>query len=155
MGLSNLKDKKKISSSGCLSTLCAVRRIPVALTQEEGVRQALLSHLFQHGGYPASCTWVEVPIHFFVGKEKAPKRRLDIVCFQKRDDSLEPLLLVECKACVPSKKAVVQLLGYNYFVKAPFVALSWPSSIVIYKNGTLFYEGEMQKMPLYTQLQKK
>jgi len=132
--------------------LCAVRRVYVARTPEECVRQALLSHLFRFGGYPEHLTRVEMPIDFFFASGTAPKRRLDIVCFQKKEDSLLPLLLIECKAFTPHASTTSQLFGYNFFVKAPFSAIAWQDSIVIYHKNAPLYQGLISQMPSYNDL---
>ena len=40
-----------------------------------------------------------------------------------------PLVLIECKATQVNQKAIRQVLGYNYFLKACFVALASPQSL--------------------------
>jgi len=53
-----------------------------------------------------------------------PSRRFDIVAYGASHDTLRPLILIECKKQTISEKAARQLLGYNYYLAAPFVALA-------------------------------
>lgn len=71
---------------------------------------------------------------------------------QKKEDSILPLLLVECKAVRPSISAIAQLLGYNFFVKAPFTAVAWQNSIILHHDEDLLYEGAIEGMPVYQEL---
>lgn len=93
---------------------CALRRTYVQDTPEERVRQSTLSSLFSLGFLP-SLTAVERKI------DGMPKRRIDILCYESQ--TLKPLLLIECKAKAFSDKELRQLLGYNFYVQAKFVAL--------------------------------
>lgn len=90
---------------------------------EERVRQRLYRHLVEELGYPPSLIALEVELkdlpHLF--GVPVPKRRLDLLCLEKV--SMRPLLLVECKAVKLTQKALDQLLGYNYFVEARYLAL--------------------------------
>lgn len=132
--------------------LCAVRHTRVARTPEECVRQRLLGHLFRVGGYPEHLTRVEMPMDFFAVSGTCPKRRLDILCFQKQEDALLPLLLIECKAKTPSPSTTAQVLGYNFFVKAPYAAVAWQDWIVMYCRNSLFYDGLISHMPSHKKL---
>lgn len=52
-------------------------------------------------------------------------RRLDLLCYAKGIDPfypLYPLLLVECKAVPLTDQGIDQLIGYNHYVGAPFIA---------------------------------
>jgi len=108
-------------------TVCAIRKIQVKATPEEHVRQKFLQQMIGEWGYPPSLIMVEkalseLPLQNDTSK-KIPQRRMDIVAYTKTGESLRPLLLIECKEKDNSKKALRQLLGYNYFIQAPFVAL--------------------------------
>ena len=132
-----------------------MRHTPVARTPEECVRQNLLRSFFTIGGYPEHLTRVEMPLDFFAPPNACPQRRLDIVCFYKKSDALLPLLIVECKASVPQARANLQLFGYNFHAKAPFTALAWQDSIILYHGKTLCYEGGFQDFPTYQGLLQK
>lgn len=107
---------------------CLIRKTPVVLTPEEIVRQALL-HLMTHSlGYPAGLISVEVSLDNLPGlsEVKKPNRRADIIVFSQE---IKPLLLIECKAIALSQSAIQQVIGYNHFVKAPYIALANPKEI--------------------------
>ena len=135
--------------------VCAVRQVPVARTPEECVRQDLLGHLFRAGGYPQYLTRVELPLSFFSDLPCNIKRRLDVVCFYTKDDTILPLLLIECKAKRPQAGVIKQLLGYNFYVKAPFVAIVWGRHIVLYDEAGLYFEGPFEQMPEYKELKSR
>ena len=59
--------------------------------------------------------------------QKLPLRRMDILVFGKNIHplySLYPLLIIECKKDKLTDAALQQVIGYNYYVKAPFVAVA-------------------------------
>lgn len=108
---------------------CLIRKEQVAATPEEAVRQQLLHTMVQRLEYPESSIAVEKSLHQLphVKYDKAPLRRLDLLCFAKGihpDFSLYPLLLVECKAVKLTPKVLAQVCGYNFYVKAYFVAVA-------------------------------
>ena len=101
-----------------------VRGCFVAATPEEIVRQSLLKMMISSLGYPKEFLAVEKQLSELPHLRDAiglPKRRADIVCFAR---NLYPLLLIECKEGAVGKVAIDQVLGYNEFVKAPFVAIA-------------------------------
>ena len=73
-------------------------------------------------GYPKELIAVEKELKTLphLASESVPDRRIDLICFTNR---ITPLLLMECKAEPLSPKAVEQALGYNLYVKAPYVAV--------------------------------
>lgn len=108
---------------------CIIRKEPVAATPEEVVRQQLIAAMVHQLEYPESCIAVEKSLHQLphVKFEKAPLRRIDLLCFAKDihpEHSLYPLLLVECKAVALTSKVLSQVCGYNAYVKAYFVAVA-------------------------------
>ena len=134
--------------------MCHVRKIPVADSPEERVRQALISHMIGPAGFPSSLLAVEVPLKILVGPSDrpTPRRRIDIVCYYPIQGGLRPLLLVECKAAKPSAAALRQVNGYNHFLHAPAIALAWPGNIVIWCKGKTVYQGSVDQMPSYKEL---
>lgn len=128
-----------------------IRELWVAATPEEKVRQALLLDMVQRLSYPKALLSVEVALAT-VGKGSPPARRLDIVSFGRRGASLAPLLIVECKESASlEEKAWQQVLGYNHFVGAPFLAVAHPEGVRIgYSSpqGLCFLSG----LPSYSQL---
>jgi hypothetical protein len=101
-----------------------IRNCYVRATPEEMVRQHWVQKMIRQLGYPRELIVVEKAIGelpHLVGSE-APDRRLDILCYGKGAQSLFPLLLIECKDEPLTEGAVNQVIGYNYHVKAHFIA---------------------------------
>ena len=106
---------------------CFIRNAWVFASPEEYIRQATLKHLLDLG-FSSSSLAVEKELKSMVdtsSKSKdLPDRRLDIVCYSKNSqEGLYPLLLIECKAVPISSKELRQVIGYNHYLKAPFIAL--------------------------------
>ena len=125
---------------------CVWRHRWVRLTPEEWVRQQLLHRMVEQLGYPASLIAVEVAIT--VGEVR---KRCDAVVY---DASLQPFLLIECKAeTVPlTQKTLDQAITYNRKLNVPFLLLhNGPQSIFVTLNpdGTNHYA---QRCPGYTDL---
>lgn len=107
---------------------CPIRRERVPNLPEEGVRQRFISYLILELGFAASAIAVEKKLGQLPHLEgvKVPNRRADIIVFAQNihpEHPYFPLLLVECKAVPITNKTVQQVVGYNHFVKAPFIAL--------------------------------
>lgn len=111
------------------SLFCPLRKAWVAALPEEKVRQALIQKMTQHLGYPLGSMALEkslCQLPHLEGKASLPKRRADLLVFSKNlhpRHALYPLLLVECKAVPITPKALRQIVGYNHFVSAYFIAL--------------------------------
>jgi len=104
-----------------------LRKIWVAATPEEIVRQKLLLKMTDELGYPKELLAVEKELAELphIAPKNLPQRRIDILCYGKNihpGHALYPLLLIECKKEKLSSAAKEQLLGYNAFVQAYFVA---------------------------------
>lgn len=106
-----------------------VRRKFVAATAEEMVRQQLLRRMMGELGYPKGLIAVEREIatlpHVGVGID--PERRVDVLCFACHIHPVHevfPLLLVECKAEEVGFEAEMQAIGYNHWVRAPYICLA-------------------------------
>ena len=123
---------------------------------EEKIRQELIETMIKNLGYPKGFIGVEKKIgklpHLKDGKFS--NRRLDIICFAKNIHPkyiLYPLLIVECKKGALEKGAIEQVLGYNDFIKAFFVAIANEREV-----KTFWYEGEkivsVNFLPGYRQL---
>ncbi len=84
--------------------------------------------MIQQLGYPKELMAVEKEIRELPHIEGTaiPDRRVDLLCFVKGmgEYALSPLLLVEFKEELLDLKAIDQVVGYNYFVKAPFIAVA-------------------------------
>lgn len=95
---------------------CLIRKIEVPATPEERVRQALLALMIKKMGYPPENFQVERCLSQYGGNQ----HRLDILFYSKGD----PFLLIECKKDKVTEKAKQQVAGYNYWVKAPLIAVA-------------------------------
>ncbi len=136
---------------------CDWRRKWVRLTPEEWVRQQLLHRLVEQLGYPASLIAVEVPLEKISnlkspisnfqspilplrgsgGSPILPHLRCDAVVY---DTSMQPLMLIECKAeTVPlTQKTLDQALTYNRRLSVPYLLLhNGPQSLAVqvYPDG--------------------
>jgi hypothetical protein len=103
---------------------------------EEVVRQALLVKLEKEYGFPSSCLVVEKKLSLFphIKKEKVPDRRCDIVAFANdihEEHAVYPLLLIECKHTHLTQDVVEQVVGYNYYMGAYFIALANLNSFLL------------------------
>ena len=107
-----------------------IRKMHVAATPEEKVRQRMLHHMLQMG-FPAALIAVEKNLADIIplSSKKPPSRRIDIVCFSKKDHS--PLLMIECKAKKITRQALLQVMGYNRLVQAPFIGLCSQDHLMI------------------------
>jgi Type I restriction enzyme R protein N terminus (HSDR_N) len=114
--------------------------MPANQMPEEQLRKRLLKQMVENLGYPKSLISVEKELKHFAGNQKnIPKRRIDILCF---DRLMHPLLLVECKAKPIDIRAVIQAIGYNAVIKARLVALAQPDAIFLRwkKDGQTHYQ---------------
>ena len=109
---------------------CALRKEWVKAQPEEIVRQRVLKYLIDELRFPLSSIVVEKGLrqmpHLSLTGQKIPRRRADILCFSKEihpDYELHPLLLIECKAIKLTSRMINQVIGYNYYLKARFLAL--------------------------------
>lgn len=101
------------------------------------MRQAFLADLIQKGHIPG-LIGVEVSLsslpHLQHSKLKLPSRRADIILFSTEGF---PLVLVECKSVAITKAHIQQVIGYNYYVKAPHLVLVNPEAVLTGTfNGT-------------------
>ncbi len=104
-----------------------IRQSWVKATPEEQVRQLWIQRMVHQLEYPRELFVVEKGIKDlpFATSKEAPNRRLDILVCGKGSppsDPFFPLLLLECKQGTLSEDALNQVIGYNHFIKAPFVA---------------------------------
>lgn len=128
-----------------------IRKMWVAATAEEYVRQRLLDALVHQLGFPQSLIVVEKQLSelpHLLEKQGLPLRRTDILCYVKLNGELNPLLLIECKEMDPGKEAKEQVLGYNYYVEASCVAIAGP------KRVELIYPHVLSYLPSFLDLQK-
>lgn len=111
---------------------CPIRKTWVAALPEEHVRQRILHRMVNEQGYPSSLIAVEKAVrqlpHLVVTDRRLiPDRRADIICFAKglsASSDLYPLLTIECKAISLSPRVINQVLGYNHYIRACFIAIA-------------------------------
>lgn len=111
-----------------------IRGIWVKATPEEVVRQSVLRKMTGELGYPRELLAVEKELKELSqeGALPCPQRRIDILCFTKTlEGDLRPLIVIECKDERLSQKAIDQVIGYNYFIKAPYLSVVTPYEKVI------------------------
>ncbi|HXF28511.1 MAG TPA: type I restriction enzyme HsdR N-terminal domain-containing protein [Chlamydiales bacterium] len=125
-----------------MKLLCLIRKVEVVATPEERVRQALLHTMIQKWGYPASLISVEKSLTELSSHPFLPRRRVDIVAYYNEGETLEPLLLIECKAERFQEPAWRQLLGYNHTIQAPFFAIGAKESLYCFSSDGTPVEGE-------------
>ncbi|MBA3721367.1 MAG: type I restriction enzyme HsdR N-terminal domain-containing protein [Parachlamydiaceae bacterium] len=109
---------------------CAIRKEWVAALPEELVRQYWIQQMIQELGYPAGGFALEKSLsqipHLSSNGIKLPSRRADIIFFAKGihpSYDLYPLILIECKAVKLTPKVVHQVVGYNFYLRAPFIGI--------------------------------
>ena len=79
-----------------------------------------------------------------VQNQKLPLRRVDILVFGNNIHplySLYPLLMIECKKDKLTEAALQQVIGYNYYVQAYFVAVAGKEEIKV-----VFQDKKSQKI---------
>lgn len=135
-----------------------IRGAWVVATPEEKVRQALLQKMLYTLAYPKGLISVEVSLSRLSRvsqmDKKIPPRRLDIVCFAKAGDRLRPLLVIECKESETlADKAWQQVLGYNHFIGAKFLAVAHPKGELFGYPASLGFSS-LPYLPAYSDLVK-
>jgi len=109
-------------------------------------------------GYPREMLCVEKQLSSIphLLKKNTPNRRFDIICFAKgihEEHEIYPLLMIECKAHLITKKAIEQVIGYNDYVSAFFIAIANQERVIIGwkgkdNKGYQFSEG----LPCYDEI---
>lgn len=138
-------ESSKLNSDLPQKLYCRLRKQWVAALPEEKVRQALIAQLIDNLGYPASSIALEKGLRqmpHISSRQKLPSRRADIVCFAPGihpDHSLYPLLLIECKAVPLTPTVVNQVVSYNHFVKAYYIAIANEQEVRLgWYDGTVY-----------------
>lgn len=133
-----------------------IRKIWVKATPEEIVRQSVLRKMIGELGYPRELIAVEKEIEELSQERSSPcpQRRIDILCFTKTSEGgLQPLIVIECKDEHLNQKAVDQVIGYNYFIKAPYLSVVTPYEEVIGHWDKLLQQYRFQRgFPGYLEL---
>lgn len=142
------------------SLICPIRKAAVTPLPEERIRVQLLCDLIDKLGYPPSGLAVEKELaqipHLRSMASKLPQRRADVICFAKGihpTEELYPLLLIECKAIKLTSKMINQVVGYNHYLKACYIALINQEEIRTgwFDKTTQTYQF-VPYLPTYTQL---
>ena len=112
----------------------SIRKKWVHCTPEEIVRQQLINHMVYELFYPKELIAIEKVLSSIPtvdpGNMQLPDRRVDLICFAKSSTTLYPLLVIECKESKElTEEALAQVQGYNYFIKAYFVAVAYPGGV--------------------------
>jgi hypothetical protein len=125
----------ELSRSNRSEVFDPIREIWVAALPEEQVRQKLLQKMLSHLGFPKAHLAVEKELKelpHLANSVKLPERRVDILAFAPELHPffpLSPLLLIECKEGAIGQGGLDQLLGYNHYVQAPFLAVAGEKEI--------------------------
>ena len=139
-----------------------IRKIWIQALPEEIVRQCLIKTMLKDLLFPKSLLAVEKDLkslpHLQNIDFNAKKRRADILCFAKginRCYPLFPLLMIECKALQLNNSVVEQVVGYNHYVKASFVAIANAEKIItLWHNKKENIYKSIDFLPSYNQLLK-
>lgn len=146
-----------MGSSSSNKVYDSIRREWVVATPEESLRQRLLQQLVQMLGYPAGLISLEKELRklpHLMGVDSIPSRRADLIVFGRNvhpQHALYPLLLIECKAVKLTDAVLNQVLGYNYFVQAPVVAIANADAVqVAFWTGSAYHFSN--RLPTYAEL---
>lgn len=139
-----------------------IRKKWVKATPEEKVRQSLIKKMIDELSYPRELITIEKALSEIpstsLAKKDFPDRRVDVLCFVKESSSqLVPLLLIECKECSSMiDVAKQQVIGYNHFVRAPFIGVAHPNGVEFgyYETKTGKYVF-FNKLPSYHALTRE
>ena len=132
----------------------SIRQSYVKGSPEEIVRQTVLGSM-ESLGYPKHLLSVEKSLKecmaFSVQEGVIPDRRVDIVCYLPK--GVHPLIIIECKADRFSSDAIYQVIGYNKFIKASFIAIANPYEVLTgwYDVGKQQYQF-IKTLPSYKDL---
>lgn len=127
----------------------------VQASPEEIVRQKLLHVMTSQLGFPRQLISVEKKLSelpHLQGNTNIPHRRADVLCFAKDIHPkypLFPLLLIECKEGHAGDEASAQVLGYNHFVQALYVAIAGENGVF------LIHPKKFSFLPRYEELLEK
>ena len=120
----------------------------VRATPEEIVRQTWIMRMTQELQFPKELVAVEKELSSLPDVEPSvPQRRIDILSYMKTNDGIKPLLLIECKESELKQEALSQVMSYNYYIKAPYVAIVNLHQILL--AGP---QGERSWLPAYSEL---
>ena len=135
---------------------CPVRKKEVLARPEEKVRVELLNMMIGELGFPQHMIAVEKKVGD-LAQESLPTLsdvRVDIAVLvsSKEKEAPTPLLVIECKAVPLKDDAFRQVVGYNYYIRAPFIAVANKTELQL---GWKDLSGKFQKaefLPSYQEL---
>lgn len=110
----------------------------LALKPEELVRKQFISFL-KSLGFTDSLLIQEKALSelpHLKGASFLPFRRIDILAYGIIDGDIKPLILVECKHNKISQDTLHQALGYNHYIKAPFIAMCYKGGYFVFNTIT-------------------
>lgn len=129
------------------------------MQKEHQMREKLIKEMVERLGYPNALLSVERALSSLPHLESVshlPDRRLDLLFFMKDNEDLKPLFLIECKRAVLDRRAFQQLIGYNHYVKAPFLGLAAEDAFLFSfldpKTNQYAFE---KRLPSYQELLEK
>lgn len=140
------------------SLICLLRNVPIAALPEELIRQQLIHRMINELGYPKKNLTLETSLHQLPHLREVvstlPQRRTDLICFAKGIHpkwDLYPLLVIECKAIKLTQKAMTQIIGYNHYLNARFIALTNGEEVRVGWREKAQYQF-IQRLPSYEEL---
>lgn len=133
-----------------------IRQRLIQVTPEELVRQKFIQYLTDELSVPLYMINTEVPVSRFY---KGTSGRVDIVVYgNRRDNLVEPVLIVECKADhIPLTEGVFdQVFRYDEVVQADTVAVTngQVAFVASWDEGEKRYRS-LQNLPTYDKLLQK
>ncbi|MBI5274647.1 MAG: type I restriction enzyme HsdR N-terminal domain-containing protein [Chlamydiales bacterium] len=137
----------------------AIRKKWVSATPEELVRQYWIQVMVQELHFPINSlvvekTLKEIPL-LALPKRKIPNRRFDLICFHQKETEIKPLMMVEFKATSLSEDVFSQVIGYNFYIQAAFIAIANQTAIKVgwYCKEKNAYQA-MDYLPTYQELKQ-
>lgn len=125
-----------------------VRRKWVALTPEEGVRQAVIKYLHEEKKYPYELIHVEGCITL-----NGMSKRCDVVVY---DVEMKPKMIVECKRAdvAITQKVADQACRYNTVLRVPWLLLTNGKQSLMLKVTEESTLQQVAEIPEWMELQK-
>ena len=145
------------SSQSKRSVYDPVRALWVTAHPEELVRQALIQKMIGPLGYPRSLLVVEKQLKELPHLStftNLPERRVDLLVFSPlalSRNEFFPLLLIECKRGNMEDQALRQLIGYNTYIGAPYLALASQEGVRFFFDAEE-RSKELSFLPSYEEL---
>jgi len=122
----------------------------VKATPEEVVRQTWILRMIRELQFPRELIAVEKELKTLPQMTASmPDRRIDILSYRKTEKELKPLLLIECKESDLKEEAFGQLMSYNFYIKAPYMALVNLNQILLHGPQEM-----LSRLPTYSELIK-